>query len=67
MEYFVELGYKNPFWIVTKAGIPYHDPNLAFEAKDIMDFREYEFRHSELMSSSKYMKMRSMRSEDDEI
>lgn len=23
MEYFVELGYKNPFWIVTKAGIPY--------------------------------------------
>lgn len=22
MEYFVELGYKNPFWIVTKAGIP---------------------------------------------
>lgn len=23
MEYFVELGYKNPFWIVTKAGIPH--------------------------------------------
>ncbi len=22
MEYFVELGYSNPFWIVTKAGIP---------------------------------------------
>ena len=22
MEYFVSLGYKNPFWIVTKAGIP---------------------------------------------
>ncbi len=22
MEYFVELGYKNPFWIVTKAGVP---------------------------------------------
>lgn len=22
MEYFTELGYKNPFWIVTKAGIP---------------------------------------------
>ena len=23
MEYFVELGYRNPFWIVTKAGIPH--------------------------------------------
>ena len=22
MDYFVSLGYKNPFWIVTKAGIP---------------------------------------------
>ena len=22
MEYIVSLGYKNPFWIVTKAGIP---------------------------------------------
>lgn len=22
MEYFIEKGYKNPFWIVTKAGIP---------------------------------------------
>lgn len=50
----------------TKAGIPYHDPNLAFSAKDIMDLREYEFRHSTLMSSSKYMKYRTMRSKDDE-
>ena len=23
MEYFVKLGYTNPFWIVTKAGIPH--------------------------------------------
>lgn len=22
MKYFIKLGYKNPFWIVTKAGIP---------------------------------------------
>lgn len=22
MEYFVSIGYKNPFWIVTKAGVP---------------------------------------------
>ena len=55
-----EIGLCN-----TKAGIPYHDPNLAFTAKEIMELREYEFRHSELMSSSKYMKMRSMRSEDE--
>lgn len=57
-----EIGLCN-----TKAGIPYHDPNLAFENKDIMDLREYEFRHSELMSSSKYMKLRSIRSDEDEI
>ena len=57
-----EIGLCN-----TKAGIPYHDPNLGFSAKDIMELREYEFRHSELMSSSKYMKYRSMRSDNDEI
>ena len=57
-----EIGLCN-----TKAGIPYHDPNLSFSAKDIMDLREYEFRHSDLMSSSKYMKYRSNRSQDEEI
>ncbi|MBR6126893.1 hypothetical protein IKQ21_04330 [bacterium] len=57
-----EIGLCN-----TKAGIPYHDPNLAFSAKDIMELREYEFRHSELMSSSKYMKYRSIRSDDNEV
>lgn len=49
----------------TKAGIPYHDPNLAFDSKDILELREYEYRHSNLMSSSKYIKIRSMK--DDEI
>ena len=57
-----EIGLCN-----TKAGIPYHDPNLAFDNKDIMDLREYEFRHSNLVSSSKYMKLRSIRSDEDEI
>ena len=57
-----EIGLCN-----TKAGIPYHDPNLAFSAKDIMELREYEFRHSELMSSSKYMKYRSIRSDNEEV
>lgn len=47
----------------TKAGIPYHDPNLSFNKKDILELREYEFRHSPLMTSSKYMKMRGKESE----
>lgn len=49
-----EIGLCN-----TKAGIPYHDPNLSFSNKDILELREYDFRHSNLMSSSKYMKLRS--------
>ena len=53
-----EIGLCN-----TKAGIPYHDPNLSFDKKDIIELREYEFRHSDLMSSSKYMKIRSIRNE----
>lgn len=53
-----EIGLCN-----TKAGIPYHDPNLSFDSKDIMELREYEFRHSDLMSSSKYMKIRSLKNE----
>lgn len=34
MEYFVKLGYKNPFWIVTKAGIP---NNISKRLKKITD------------------------------
>ena len=49
-----EIGLCN-----TKAGIPYHDPNLSFSKKEILELREYEFRHSNLMSSSKYIKIRS--------
>ena len=55
-----EIGLCN-----TKAGIPYHDPNLAFDNKDIIELREYEFKHSELMSSSKYMKLRSLKDENE--
>ena len=51
-----ELGLCN-----TTAGIPYHDPNLSFSNKEILELREYEFKHSNLMSSSKYMKIRSLR------
>ena len=56
-----EIGLCN-----TKAGIPYHDPNLKFDKKDILDLREYEFRHSNLVSSSKYMKMRASKGNDDD-
>lgn len=53
-----EIGLCN-----TKAGIPYHDPNLSFDKKDILELREYEFRHSNLISSSKYMKTRGVKNE----
>ena len=55
-----EIGLCN-----TTAGIPYHDPNLAFTNKEILELREYEFRHSNLMSSSKYMKIRSLRGDNE--
>ena len=54
-----ELGLCN-----TKAGIPYHDPNLSFSSEEIMELREYEFVRSNLMSSSKYMKIRSLRGDN---
>ena len=50
----------------TKAGIPYHDPNLNLDKKDILKRRENEFKISELMSSSMYMKTRKMRRDEDE-
>ena len=56
-----EIGLCN-----TKAGIPYHDPQLKFSKKDILDLREYEFRNSLLISSSKYMKLRNSKGENDE-
>ena len=34
MEYFVQIGYKNPFWIVTKAGIP---SEIVNKLKKIVD------------------------------
>lgn len=55
-----ELGLCN-----TTAGIPYHDPNLVFTKQEILELREYEFKHSNLMSSSKYMKIRSIRGDNE--
>ncbi len=50
----------------TKAGIPYHDPALNLDKKEILKRREREFNESELMSSSMYMKSRKQRSEANE-
>lgn len=50
----------------TKAGIPYHDPTLSLDKKEILKRRENEFKTSELISSSKYMKTRKTRSNEDE-
>ncbi len=50
----------------TKAGIPYHDPSLNLDKKEILKRREREFNESELMSSSMYMKTRKLRSEANE-
>lgn len=43
----------------TKAGIPYHDPTLSLTKQQILKQREYEFKNSELLTSSQYMKIRS--------
>ena len=45
----------------TKAGIPYHDETLSATRENILKRREIEFRNSELMTSSKYMKVRRER------
>ena len=45
----------------TKAGIPYHDETLSASRETILKRREIEFRSSELMSSSKYLKYRKDR------
>jgi hypothetical protein len=45
----------------TKAGIPYHDPNLNWDREIILKRREYEFKNSDLLSSSAYQKSRNIR------
>ena len=42
----------------TKAGIPYHDETLSSTKEAILKRREIEFKTSDLMSSSKYLKYR---------
>lgn len=55
-----EIGLCN-----TKAGIPYHDPDLNLTKNEILELREYDFKNSNLVSSSKYIKERSSGGRDD--
>ena len=54
-----EIGLCN-----TRAGIPYHDPTLTANKSEILKRREYEFKNSDLMTSSQYMRSRMSRNGD---
>ncbi|MBE7711806.1 MAG: hypothetical protein E7Z92_06685 [Cyanobacteria bacterium SIG31] len=57
-----EIGLCN-----TRAGIPYHDQTLNLTKEQILKNREYEFKNSDLMTSSQYMRARSTKNgESDE-
>lgn len=57
-----EIGLCN-----TKAGIPYHDPALCADRDYILSHREYDFKTSDLLTSTQYMRSRlSKRGENDE-
>ena len=47
----------------TRAGIPYHDPLLNSTKEQILKQREYEFKNSDLMTSSQYMRARTAQKE----
>lgn len=48
----------------TKAGIPYHDPTLTSTKEEILKRREYDFKSSDLMTSSQYMRSRTTKKGD---
>ena len=50
----------------TKAGIPYHDPGLSWSREMIRDKREFDFKNSDLLTSTQYIKRRTMKSEDED-
>jgi hypothetical protein len=51
----------------TKAGIPYRDPTLSLSVQEILNKREFEFNNSSLMSSSRYMKIRTLRGGNEKV
>ena len=50
----------------TKAGIPYHDPGLSWSREMIRDKREFDFKNSDLLTSTQYIKRRTMKCEDED-
>ena len=48
----------------TRAGIPYRDPQLNYTKEQILKIREQEFRNSDLMTSSQYMRARTALKEE---
>ena len=54
-----EIGLCN-----TRAGIPYHDPTLTSTKEEILKRREAEFKTSDLMTSSQYMRSRTSKKGD---
>lgn len=54
-----EIGLCN-----TRAGIPYHDSALCADRDYILSHREYEFKNSDLPTSTQYMRSRLSRKED---
>jgi hypothetical protein len=56
-----EIGLCN-----TKAGIPYHDPGLCASRDYILSHREYDFKTSDLPTSTQYMRSRLSKKEDND-
>ncbi len=56
-----EMGLCN-----TKAGIPYRDPSLSLDKAEILKRREYDFKTSDLMTSSQYMRSRMSKTGDND-
>lgn len=54
-----EIGLCN-----TRAGIPYHDPGLNLDRETILKRREYQFKTSDLMTSTQYMRSRMNSNEE---
>ena len=56
-----EIGLCN-----TRAGIPYHDPGLAMSREYILAHREYNFKNSDLITATQYMRARTAKKEDED-
>ena len=55
-----EIGLCN-----TRSGISYHDPGLCRDREYILSLREYDFKNSDLMTATQYMRSRMCKQGDD--